>query len=787
MKLYCVFSEQRYAVDMSVYASIEDLTLLVGPLTEESVVRCLQSRFYSQAFQTRIGPVVVTLNSNRHRPSPTLVQCSRMLLKKQYPSILIQETHRPSFGESGGGKTFCAMQLLRQLFDIVGGGPGTDAFKHLSATLTVLQSLCSATTISNLESSRGMFVENFITDAAIYRTKIHAFPLDRMLAGLSIEEKAKLHLTGYSVHNLRYLSSGITSQNEAEDKSRFDAWKNCLSVLGIPFSDVMRILSSVLLLGNVEFVEGTGLELDIRSRQLLHYWEYQVLPYIEALRQEQETPGDRCANHLQMANVTRDSLAKALYCRTMTAILKRANSLRRPTSNSLSDSTESNLHQVSNVSLSSKNSAFNRLGSSRSFDKSTKVDGFISIVDMFGFEISEVNRLEQLCINLCAETMQHYYNTHIFKSTSQALQEEDIRVETEVAYFDNEPILELLSSQRSGIFHILDTECTQPRTFFEPLTKSKTVFGVRHFAGRVLYDATNFLPSNRDILPDDIISIFSKQNCNFGFASHLFAQEIKHTSDNLLKTLVHSKPQFVHCIKTNDHGEMDLFDKDVVIRQLRSLQLLETVRLMAGGIPHRMRYRAFNNRYGIFLAKKNPYLIESQQNYCKEILNSFLRAMDESKLPYVSTQWTIGKKHLFFSELTRQHLEAMRTEKINNAVAKIQAYWRGWKCRKEWPSRKKQLLAEKDFLKSVQPKQRRNVKTPEIPFSRTYSVIDKVRLGYPQVRIMKGDYPIEPKNGQALYRGDEVGVVGPSQNRGHLIVEKGDVCLDVPYSLLGFK
>lgn len=41
---------------------------------------------------------------------------------------------------------------------------------------------------------------------------------------------AKLHLTGYSVHNLRYLSSGITSQNEAEDKSRFDAWKVCIHV-----------------------------------------------------------------------------------------------------------------------------------------------------------------------------------------------------------------------------------------------------------------------------------------------------------------------------------------------------------------------------------------------------------------------------------------------------------------------------------------------------------------------------------------------------------------------------
>jgi len=34
-------------------------------------------------------------------------------------------------------------------------------------------------------------------------------------------------------------------------------------VLGIPFSDVMRIFSAVLLLGNIEFVEGTGPELDL--------------------------------------------------------------------------------------------------------------------------------------------------------------------------------------------------------------------------------------------------------------------------------------------------------------------------------------------------------------------------------------------------------------------------------------------------------------------------------------------------------------------------------------------
>lgn len=64
-------------------------------------------------------------------------------------------------------------------------------------------------------------------------------------------------------------------------------------------------------------------------------------------------------------------------------------------------------------------------------------------------------------------------------------------------------------------------------SFFEPLPKADTIFGIRHFAGRVVYNADNFLQNNQDTLPDDVVSVFSKQNCNFGFVSHLFAQENK--------------------------------------------------------------------------------------------------------------------------------------------------------------------------------------------------------------------------------------------------------------------
>lgn len=57
-------------------------------------------------------------------------------------------------GTSGSGKSHVSMLLLRQLFAVAGGGPETDAFKHLAAAFTVLRSLGSAKTATNSESSR---------------------------------------------------------------------------------------------------------------------------------------------------------------------------------------------------------------------------------------------------------------------------------------------------------------------------------------------------------------------------------------------------------------------------------------------------------------------------------------------------------------------------------------------------------------------------------------------------------------------------------------------------------
>lgn len=253
------------------------------------------------------------------------------------------------------------------------------------------------------------------------------------------------------------------------------------------------------------------------------------------------------------------------------------------------------------------------------------IDGFIGILDMFGFEEdSKPAQLEHLCINLCAETMQHFYNTHIFKSSIESCREEGIICDTQVDYVDNVPCIDLISSLRTGLLSLLDAECSKRGTAESYVSKIKTqhrnsqrldrfsephdprIFVIRHFAGRVEYDASDFLDTNRDVISDDLVSVFYKHSSNFGFATHLFGTELRalysqeivprgmsfriaptsltdllngdepvstltqdfHTRlDNLLRTLVMSRPHFVRCFRSNSHEKLNNFDKGTVVSQ----------------------------------------------------------------------------------------------------------------------------------------------------------------------------------------------------------------------------
>ena len=125
--------------------------------------------------------------------------------------------------------------------------------------------------------------------------------------------------------------------------------------------------------------------------------------------------------------------------------------------------------------------------------------------------------------------------------------------------------------------------------------------------------------------------------------------------DNLLRTLVHAKPHFVRCVRANSTEQAGIFDRSIVTRQIRALQVLETVNLMAGGFPHRMRFKAFNTRYKMLAPFKRLKRIDDKAvDDCTLILECFQsNTFQLPKQSNVSTSWSLGKRHIFLRLVSR--------------------------------------------------------------------------------------------------------------------------------------
>jgi len=86
----------------------------------------------------------------------------------------------------------------------------------------------------------------------------------------------------------------------------------------------------------------------------------------------------------------------------------------------------------------------------------------IGLLDIFGFESFQTNSLEQLCINMCNEQLQYFFNQHVFTWEQQEYMAEGIDIEV-IHFADNRPILELGLGKPLGIFNLIDEESRFPR------------------------------------------------------------------------------------------------------------------------------------------------------------------------------------------------------------------------------------------------------------------------------------------------------------------------------------
>lgn len=911
--------------------SFDDLVHATGPITEDAIIRVLQQRSALGENHTRLGPVLIAVNSfdqvhsktgpQHSKELQTVVQkVTKKLASSSAPQVIVLS------GSGGSGKTFTARGLVQQLLEQIGGGLDSDICKHFLASLVVIHSLGKAMTSANSDSSRiGNLFEFYLSDGVVSRTRMQCYLLDptrvacppasernyhifyELLYGITQEERVKLHLQGYSVQSLSYLSKCSIPYNvdEEEYQAKFEKWRASLVTLGIPFLDVLRVLVAILLLGNVEFVDGEGGDLEVKGNNEIKavaalLGVSGVSLYRGLTTKTKNVRGQilRSLCDSATANNNRDALAKALYCRTVAAIVRRVNSYKRPGSLPLPAAASSPRGSQESLRASSPGSTWS-LGRSTqslgggllmmpptvntqsspvldgSFQFTSGASGLIGVLDMFGFENSEVNHLEQICVNLCSETLQHFYNTHIFKSIDDLAREEGVLSEhLSVDYFDNAPCIELLTCQRAGVLTLLDKESLFARgsyqnflqrlkaqnkdseCFFDP-DPASSCFGVSHYGANVVYDARSLLHVNRDSIPDDVICVFSRQNCNFGFATHLFTNDLKPQQgqntapkgvlhrispipvqesqspsgstdvplntfsqgfqekiDVLLKTLVQSQPTFVRCIKINSREEPYNFDRGIVSQQIRVLQIFETLQLLQSGVAHRSRFHAFARKYSFLSPRKVLCQEDTGYEDCKVILETLMKQISKSQIDVMFYPWVLGKRYVFYSEIVKQELENLCEGRQVKAVITIQCWIRRWICQKRWPNLKRSLemqmkgrhggkLNHNHVRRSLSPSDELRVDTktaeqtcclygldmetpPPLPKSRPYTVMGNMKMGFPQTRVMKVDYPDD--GSEVIFKkGDAVKVIRASEKRGYLVVEHRNTTLDLPFQVMELK
>uniref|UniRef100_A0A8C2HJZ7 Myosin X, like 1 n=1 Tax=Cyprinus carpio TaxID=7962 RepID=A0A8C2HJZ7_CYPCA len=328
----------------------------------------------------------------------------------------------------------------------------------------------------------------------------------------------------------------------------------------------------------------------------------------------------------------------------------------------------------------------------------------IGILDIFGFENFEVNRFEQFSINYANEKLQEYFNKHIFSLEQLEYNREGIHWEA-IDWMDNAECLDLIE-KKLGMLALINEESRFPKgtdfTLLEKLHSRHSTnpyyvkprladhqFGIKHYAGEVLYDVRGILEKNRDTFRDDILNMLKDSRLDFIY--DLFEQVSSRNNEETLKmgtarkkptvssqfrdslhalmaTLSVSNPFFVRCIKPNMDKTPNKFDPDVVLNQLRYSGMLETVKIRRAGFPVRRTFKDFFSRYKIILKEKEKAAVASNGDEKKKITD-LLTLHDRTK-----KEWQFGKTKVFLKELLEQKLEKQRDEVRSKAGLIIRAY-----------------------------------------------------------------------------------------------------------------
>ncbi|XP_049873602.1 unconventional myosin IC isoform X2 [Pectinophora gossypiella] len=704
---------------------VQDFVLLEDYRSEAAFIDNLRKRFSENIIYTYIGNVLISVNPYKNLPIYT-EEKTKLYYKKNFfeapPHVfaiadnayrsLVYE-HREQCilisGESGSGKTEASKKVLEYIAARTNHLRNVETVKDkLLQSNPLLEAFGNAKTNKNDNSSRfgkymdiqfnyegapeGGHILNYLLEKSRIVSQMsgernfHIFY--QLLAG-GDQELMKLLKLQARPEAYKYTTDLNTQTGQrTNDADQFRVVREAMKVIEISApeqQEIFEIVASILHLGNVKFVQNDKgsaeiLTHDANSENVAELLKVNPTKLREALTSRTiDARGDvvNTPLDLEQAQYARDALAKSMYDKHFSWLVKRLNS-----------------------SLAPK-------------DKDPRAS-VIGILDIYGFEIFPKNSFEQFCINFCNEKLQQLFIQLTLKSEQEEYLREGIEWEP-VEYFNNIVICDLIEARHKGIISILDDECLRPGdasdlSFLEKLNQhldghphykshrkvdsrtqkimGRDEFCLVHYAGDVTYNVNTFLEKNNDLLFRDLQGLMA------GSGNSIVARcfkdmdllskkrpetaitQFKNSLNELIKILSSKEPSYIRCIKPNDFKMPMQFDDKLVSHQVKYLGLMENLRVRRAGFAYRRTYDAFLDRYKCLSSETWPNFRGPARDGVQKLVET---------MQYEKEEYRMGNTKIFirFPKTLFDTEDAYQLKK-NDIATIIQSRWRGYWQRKQY-------------------------------------------------------------------------------------------------------
>uniref|UniRef100_V9K7Z7 Myosin-11 n=1 Tax=Callorhinchus milii TaxID=7868 RepID=V9K7Z7_CALMI len=733
------------------FSKVEDMAELTC-LNEASVLHNLRQRYYSGLIYTYSGLFCVVINPYKMLPiySEKIVDMYKGKKRHEMPPhiyaiadtayrSMMQDREDQSIlctGESGAGKTENTKKVIQYLAVVASSHKSKkdasaigELEKQLLQANPILEAFGNAKTVKNDNSSRfGKFIRiNFDVTGYIVGANIETYLLEKSRAIRQAKDERAFHIFYYllcganekmkndllleSFNSYRFLSSGQVSISGQDDSEVFLETLEAMAIMGFTDEEqnsILKIVSAVLQLGNIAFkkernTDQASMPDNTAAQKVCHLLGMNVTDFTRAILTPRIKVGRdfvQKAQTKEQADFAVEALAKAMYERLFRWLLGRIN---------------------------------------KALDRTMRQGAtFLGILDIAGFEIFEDNSFEQLCINYTNEKLQQLFNHTMFILEQEEYQREGIEWNFIDFGLDLQPCIELIERPTNppGILALLDEECWFPkatdRSFVDKVVqeqgshpkfakpkqlKDKGDFCVVHYAGKVPYNAENWLTKNMDPLNDNITMLLNQspdryvgelwrdvdrivgldQVAKMSESSagssktkkgmfRTVGQLYKEQLAKLMTTLRNTSPNFVRCIIPNHEKRAGKLDAHLVLEQLRCNGVLEGIRICRQGFPNRIIFQEFRQRYEILTPGAIPKGFMDGKQACVLMIKG---------LELDSNLYRIGQSKMFFRTGVLAHLEEERDLKITDIIITFQAQSRGYLARKAFAKRQQQLTAMK--------------------------------------------------------------------------------------------